>query len=75
MKVAEYPVPRCKEAVWSTLGMAYVCELPTLHPGPCASNSIQDSVAKRDAWEEATPGWEKFIGSPDIIVDNKGNLT
>jgi hypothetical protein len=33
--------------------MAYTCELPDLHKGPCVSLSVKDSVTRREAWERA----------------------
>lgn len=47
---------------------AYGCELADLHPGPCASFSVLDSVKRRDAWEERNPGWEADIGSSDTMI-------
>lgn len=68
MKPAEYPQPRCKDAVWSPEGIAYICELPDLHPGPHASYSVTPTVAARDTWEESNQGWEQQVGTSDIIV-------
>jgi hypothetical protein len=62
MKIAEYPQRKCREGVWGDLGVAHTCELPDLHPGPCASLSVESSVRRRDAWEEDHQGWEKQIG-------------
>lgn len=33
--------------------MAYGCELPDEHKGPCASNSVVASLQRREAWEAA----------------------
>lgn len=57
----------CKESV-SGDQQFYFCELCLLHPGPCASFSVADSMKRRDAWEEANPGWEDNVGSQDIII-------
>ena len=56
MKVVEFPGRKCREAVWNDL-IAYSCELPDLHPGPCASTSLASSVTRRDEWEQANPTW------------------
>lgn len=56
MEPSEYPARRCREAVFNTHGMAYNCELKSLHRGPCASQSVLDSVAMRDGWESDNPG-------------------
>lgn len=67
MKKAGYPQRMCKEPVWGAQ-QAYHCELCLLHPGPCASYSVADSVTRRDTWEQNNPGWEQNIGSHDLIV-------
>lgn len=67
MRKAEFPQRTCREAVWGV--QAYACELPDMHPGPCASYSVQDSVTRREAWEEANPGWENDIGSSTVWAD------
>jgi hypothetical protein len=70
MKAADYPSRKCREPVWGSHGMAYSCELPDLHLGPCASLSSQASVKVRDAWEEAHPDVAGLsLPSQDIIVD------
>lgn len=48
----EWPQRTCRDAVWGSL-MAYTCELPDLHQGPCVSLSVKDSVTRREAWERA----------------------
>lgn len=67
MKAAKYPQRMCKETVWGE-HLAYYCEIVDMHPGPCASFSVQASVEARDAWEQANPDWEERIGSSNIIV-------
>ena len=62
MQVAEYPQRMCKQAVWGKNDAAYHCELPDLHPGPCASQSSKVSVEARDRWEAAHPDWQNNIG-------------
>lgn len=62
MKKAEYPQRMCKQPVWGVNDAAYHCELPDLHPGPCASLSAKQTVEARDQWEERNPEWEKRIG-------------
>jgi hypothetical protein len=59
VETAEYPQRKCRTPV-PGLHMDYPCEVREHHPGPCASLSVPDSVAKRDAWEAAHPGWEKL---------------
>ena len=49
---AVWPERSCREAVWGR-HLAYTCELPDLHRGPCVSLSVQDSVQRREAWESA----------------------
>lgn len=66
MEKAEFPQRTCREPVWGV--QAYACELPDIHPGPCASFSVKSSVERRDAWEADNPGWKKDIGSSDIII-------
>lgn len=62
MQKAEYPARMCKQAVWSVGDAAHLCELPDLHPGPCASFSVSATVERRDKWEAANPGWEQNVG-------------
>lgn len=66
LRKAEFPQRTCREPVWGL--QAYSCELPDIHPGPCASLSVRASLERRRAWEEANPGWEGDIGSSDIII-------
>jgi hypothetical protein len=68
MEAAEYPLKKCREGIYNDHGMAYTCELPLLHPGPCASFSIQRTVDQRDAWESAHPDWRQNIGNLDDVV-------
>lgn len=69
MKRALYPQRTCREPMeGSDPLLTHNCELPDVHPGPCASYSIAESIQRRDAWEEAHPGWEQQIGSIDFIV-------
>lgn len=67
MKRAEFPQRTCREPVWAQ--QAYPCELPNIHPGPCASFSVKDSVERRDRWEADNPGWQGDIGNMDIMLD------
>lgn len=62
MDKAEFPTRQCKEAVWNEVSNAYPCELPDLHPGPCASFSVASTVQRRDAWEADHPDWRSGIG-------------
>lgn len=66
MEPSKFPQRTCREPVWGI--QAYACELADLHPGPCASFSVVDSVTRRDAWEEAHPGWQADIGSSDTMI-------
>ena len=68
MQAAEYPQKKCREAVFNDSGMGYTCELPLMHPGPCASFSVSASVTRRNHWEDNNEGWEKNIGNLDIEV-------
>lgn len=64
MKTAEFPQRKCRMPVagqWND----YPCEIREYHPGPCASLSVAASVRRREAWEEANPGWESLITSDD----------
>lgn len=67
MEKAEFPQRTCREPVAGAY-QNYNCELPDIHPGPCASYSVLSSVERRDAWEAANPEWKKDIGSSDIII-------
>ena len=49
---AEWPQRSCRDAVWGQ-HLAYTCELPDLHKGPCVSLSVKDSVTRREMWEKA----------------------
>ena len=74
MRPAEYPQRTCREAVFNAHAMAYNCELPNLHLGPCASQSVLASMSRRDRWEIDNP--ESATASSvslDIILDQKGN--
>jgi hypothetical protein len=62
VKKAQYPQRSCRLAVQGR-HHDHPCEIAGAegaHPGPCASFSVKASVEKRDAWEEANPGWEKL---------------
>lgn len=71
MNKAAFPQRTCREPVAGSY-QNYSCELPDLHPGPCASFSVVSSVERRDAWEAAHEGWEERIGVMDILVDTPG---
>ena len=64
MKKAEYPQRSCRLHVPGAL-QDYLCEVTDLHPGPCASLSVPESVRRRDEWEAAHPGWEKMSDFAD----------
>lgn len=68
MQPAEYPTKSCREPLFNQVGLGYTCELPMMHPGPCASLSLKPSVEARDRWEAAHPEWEKDIGNMDIEI-------
>ena len=57
MRRAVYPQRSCRMPVHGE-HQDYSCEVPDLHPGPCASLSDPASVARRDAWERSHQGWE-----------------
>ena len=70
MESSEYPARRCREAVFNLVGMAYVCELPSLHLGPHASQSVRDSVTFRETWEVDNPASaRRSQPTDDIILD------
>lgn len=48
----QWPGRTCRDAVWGA-HMAYTCELPDLHQGPCVSQSVADSLRRREVWEQA----------------------
>lgn len=48
----EWPGRTCRDAVWGE-HLAYTCELPDLHAGPCASNSVRASLQRREQWENS----------------------
>ena len=68
VRAAEYPERRCREAVYNAVGMAYGCEIVDLHPGPCCSLSVSNSVSRRQQWQDSNPDWRKSIGSDTDIV-------
>jgi len=71
MEAAEYPIKKCREPVWNTVGAAHPCELAMLHTGPCASFSVRESVRRRDAWEASNPQEAaRSVDGMDIIIDN-----
>lgn len=49
-KKVEWPERSCRDAVWGPM-QAYSCELPDLHQGPCANQSVVASIQRREAWE------------------------
>ena len=55
IKKAEWPERSCREPVWGRY-QSYACELPDLHRGPCVSLSVQDSVQRREIWEDQQKG-------------------
>jgi hypothetical protein len=62
LKKAEYPQRSCRQPV-AGQWIDHPCELAGaegIHPGPCASFSVPESVVKRDAWEAANPNWGKM---------------
>jgi hypothetical protein len=72
VKPTDYPLRKCREAVFSPQGLAYICELPELHRGPCLSQSIRTSIERRNAWEAANPATANTsLPSPDIIIDTR----
>lgn len=55
--------------------MAYICELPDLHLGPCMSQSVRDSMQRRVAWEGENPDQVTASHpSQDIIADDPRGL-
>lgn len=68
MEQATYPSKRCREPIFGPHGMAYPCEVVLLHPGPCASFSLKESVERRDAWETDHPEWRSEVGTLDDLV-------
>lgn len=68
MERAEYPQKTCREPLFNAQGLGYTCELVLLHPGPCASFSVKESVGVRRMWEETHPDWHDQIGNLDIEV-------
>ena len=68
MQIAEYPEKKCRDPLFNAHSMGYSCELPALHPGPCATNSIADSVTNRDRWEDKNPDWRANMRTGDIEI-------
>lgn len=68
MERATYPQKTCRDHVFNDQGLGYTCELPVMHPGPCASFSVKTSVEHRDRWEENHPKWREDIGKLDDEV-------
>jgi hypothetical protein len=69
MKPSEYPSRSCREAVTNQQGMFYSCELRSLHMGPCASQSVQATIERRDAWEKAHPADAATLRPSDDLID------
>lgn len=74
MKVAEFPQRKCREHVPYGIGdgedaipMVALCEIRETHLGPCASYSAPESVARREAWEAANPGWEDRVDDDPFV--------
>jgi hypothetical protein len=65
VKSAEYPQRRCRQPVTEDGLIDHWCDLPELHPGPCAPSALPAAVTRRDAWEAANPGWERLAGNMD----------
>jgi hypothetical protein len=69
MDPSAYPARKCREPVFNDFGMAYNCEAPNLHLGPCMNYSVQRTVKARKAWEDANPGLVgKSADGGDIIL-------
>lgn len=68
MEKATYPEKTCREPVFNQHSMAYSCDLVLLHPGPCASFSVKDTVDRRDDWEARNPDWRANVGSLDDVI-------
>jgi hypothetical protein len=66
---AEYPQRQCRQPVSEDGLIDHFCNLPELHPGPCAPSSSPAALERRKTWEEANPGWEKMISSHDPFAD------
>jgi len=65
VKPAEFPQRRCRQPVTEDGLIDHWCDLPELHPGPCAPSTLPAAVARRAAWEAANPGWEHMPPSGD----------
>ena len=70
MKKAEFPQRQCRQPVQSADGLIdHCCDLPELHPGPCAPSTLPAALERRAEWEAAHPGWERMISDPDPFAD------
>lgn len=63
MESAVFPARKCRETIWSALGIAHSCELVDQHPGPHATFSIDSTVEARDRYESDHPEWRKHINT------------
>lgn len=68
MEAAAFPERKCRETIWSDLGMAYSCDLPDRHPGPHATLSLGQTVEARDRWEANHPDWREQIDTTDFLA-------
>ena len=69
MQIAEYPQRKCRITFTEDGLVDHSCEVVDGHPGPCAARSAPASVQRREAWEQANPGWEKQMRGADPFAD------
>lgn len=65
IKFAEYPQRQCRQPVSDDGLIDHWCALPDLHPGPCCPRGLPAALARRTAWEAASPGWENLPSGGD----------
>lgn len=70
VKWAEYPQRTCRQPSQSSDGLIdHTCSLPDAHPGPCCPRTDPEKIRRRQAWEAASPGWEKMGRDDDPFAD------
>jgi hypothetical protein len=66
---AEYPQRQCREPVTEDGLIDHFCDGPELHPGPHAPSTSKAALERREAWEDANPGWEKLMAPSDPFAE------
>jgi hypothetical protein len=68
MESAQFPERKCRETIWSDLGIAHSCEVSDRHPGPHATEAIKKTVTAREKYEADHPEWRSQIDTSDYLA-------